>query len=113
MKCTNGVLVDGIEAFSVLLKRSAYPCQFADMVARFGRLIPQLCVITNRMMDYVFDAEYSHLLARLNQPCLSRERFRHFGAAIHDKGAPLENRWGFIDGTVRPLCKPDQNQRTL
>ena len=112
MKCPKGVLVDGTEALSVLLKRFAYPCRFADMVARFGRPVPQLCMITYRMMDYLFD-EYSHLLADLNQPWLSRDRLRHFAATIHDKGAPLENCWGFIDGTVRPLCKPDENQRIL
>ena len=33
MKCPNGVLVDGMEALSVLLKPFAYPCRFADMVA--------------------------------------------------------------------------------
>lgn len=112
LKCPNGVLVDRTEALSVLLKRFAYPCRFADMVARFGRPVPQLCMITNRMMDYLFD-EYSHLLADLNQPWLSRDRLRHFAATIYDKGAPLENCWGFIDGTVRPLCKPDENQRIL
>ena len=112
MKCPNGVLVDGMEALSVLLKRFAYPCRFADMIARFGRPVPQLCMITNRMMDYIFD-EYSHLLADLNQPWLSRDRLRHVAATIHDKGAPLENFWGLIDGTVRPLCKLDQNQRIL
>ena len=57
-------------------------------------------MITNRMMDYVFD-EYSHLLAQLNQPWLSRDRLRHFAAIIRDKGAPLKNCWGFIDGTDR------------
>ena len=96
----------------MLLKHFAYPCRFADMVARFKRPVPQLCRITNRMMDHVFD-EYSYLLANLNQPWLSRDRLRHFAATIHDKGAPLENCWGFIDGRVRPLCKPDQNQRIL
>ena len=96
----------------VLLKRFAYPCRFADMVARFWRPVPQLCMITNRMMDCVF-VEYSHLFAHLNQPWLSRDCLRHFAATIHDKGAPLENCWGFIDGTMRPLCKPDQNQRIL
>lgn len=69
-------------------------------------------MITNRMMDYVFD-EYSHLLAQLNQPWLSRDRLRHFAAIIRDKGAPLKNCWGFIDGTVRPLCKPDRNHIIL
>ena len=76
MKCPNGVLVDGMDALSVLLKRFAYPCRFSDMVARIGRPwpVPQLCMITNRMMDYVFD-EYSHLLAQLNQPWLSKDVF--------------------------------------
>ena len=45
MKCPNGILVDGTEALSVLLKCFAYPCQFADMVARFGRPVPQLSLI--------------------------------------------------------------------
>ena len=112
MKCPNGVLMDGTEALSLLLMRFAYPCRFADMLARFERPVPQLCMITNRMMDYLFD-EYSHLLADLNQPWFSSDRLRHFAATIHDKGALLENCWGFIDGTVRPLCKRDQNQRIL
>ena len=112
MKCPNGVLVDGMEALSVLLKRFAYPCRFADVVARFGRPVPQFCMIAKRMMDYVFD-EHSHVLPQLNQPWLSRDRLRHFAAFIHDKGAPLENSSGFTDGTVRPLCKPDRNQRIL
>jgi len=46
-KCPNGVLVDGMEALSMLLKRFAYPCRFADMIARFGRPVPQLSMITN------------------------------------------------------------------
>ena len=79
MKCPNDVLVDGTEALSVLLKRFAYPCRFGDMVARFGRPAPQLCMITNRIMDYVFD-QYSQVLTHLNQPWLSRNSLRHFAA---------------------------------
>ena len=32
MKCPNGVLVDGTEALSVLLKRFAYPCRFGSSI---------------------------------------------------------------------------------
>ena len=39
----------------MLLKRFAYPCRFADIVAGLGRPVPQLCMVTNQMMDYVFD----------------------------------------------------------
>ena len=36
-----------------------------------------------------------------------------FCQVIHDKGAPLQNCFGFIDGTVRRLCRPGRNQRVL
>ena len=88
--------MDGKEALSALLKRFAYLFRFADMVAGFERPVPQLCLVTNRMMDYLFD-EYSHLLADLNQPWLSRDRLRHFATTVRDKGAQLENCWGFTE----------------
>jgi len=85
-------------------------------ICRYGSLIRDASSTT--FHDYkpndgfVFD-EYSHLLAQLNQPWLSRDRLRHFAAIICEKGAPLENCWDFIDGRVRSLCKPDRNHRIL
>ena len=34
-------------------------------------------------------------------------------AGVHQKGAALYFCWGFIDGTVGPVCRPGQNQRVL
>ena len=34
-------------------------------------------------------------------------------AAIHAKGAALQQCWGFIDGTVRPIAWPTRNQRIM
>ena len=31
----------------------------------------------------------------------------------HAKGAPLENCFGFIDGTMRPIAHPNQHQRIV
>ena len=87
--------VDGTEALSMLLKRFAYVS-----IWRYGSSIRETS--STIIMDYIFD-HYSHLLTHLNQPCLSRNSLRHFAAAIHDEGGPLENCWGFIDGTVRPI----------
>ena len=36
-----------------------------------------------------------------------------FADAIHQKGAALDNCWGFIDGTVRPISRPKQNQQVV
>ena len=34
-------------------------------------------------------------------------------AAITVRGAPLQNFFGFIDGTVRPIARPGDNQHIL
>ena len=32
---------------------------------------------------------------------------------IHERGALLTNCWGFVDGTVRPISRPERNPRVL
>ena len=36
-----------------------------------------------------------------------------YAAAISARGAPLQNCFGFIDGTVRPIARPGDSQRIL
>jgi hypothetical protein len=38
---------------------------------------------------------------------------RNYAEAVSDRNAPLENCRGFIDGTVRPICRPQQNQKLV
>ena len=33
--------------------------------------------------------------------------------AVSDKGAALDNCFGFVDGTVRPICRLGENQRMV
>ena len=36
-----------------------------------------------------------------------------YADTIHQKGAPLQNCFGFIDGTVRPIARLGTNQRVM
>ena len=45
-------------------------------------------------------AEFSYLLTSLNQCWLSSANLQLFSDTIHQKGIPLDNCWGFVDGTV-------------
>ena len=36
-----------------------------------------------------------------------------FSDAVHSQGAALNNCWGFIDGTVRPIARPTRNQNIM
>ena len=79
---------------------------------RFGRPVPQLCTIANTVIDMIY-ARFGYLLRDLNQPYLSPANLEKYADAVHSKGAALQNCWGFIDGTVRPICRPIRNQRLV
>ena len=38
---------------------------------------------------------------------------QEYADAIHAKGAALQNCWGFVDGTVQPICRPGEHQRVV
>ena len=84
----------------------------ADLILRFGRPIPQLCMISSRVIDYIVDT-HGQLLRSLDQPFLSQDNLQTYADAIHQKGAALDICWGFIDGTVRPISRPKECQRVV
>ena len=53
MKCYNGIKVD--KGLCIFLKRFAYPCRYVDMVYRFARPEPQLCMISNQVMNIIHE----------------------------------------------------------
>ena len=61
------------------------------------------------MLDDIYN-RYYHLLANLDVDWINAQTFAD---AIHAAGAPLPNCWGYIDGTLRPCCRPIHNQRIL
>ena len=80
--------------------------------AQFGRPVPEMSMMTNVVIELIY-REHSHHLTDFNQPFLSPASLRTYANAIHEKGAALNNCWGFIDGTVRPICRSLQNQRIV
>ena len=110
--CYNGTNVSSIEALCIFLKRYAYPCRYLDMINRFGRPVPELCIISNYVLNFIYE-RWGYLLNSMNQAWLSPHNLQLFADIIHEKGAPLNNCWAFIDGTVRPLFRPGENQRLV
>ena len=48
-----------------------------------------------------------------NHALLSPALLQTYGDAMYAKGAALNNCFGFIDGTVRPIARPGENQRVV
>ena len=104
--------MNSIEALCIYLRRLPFPCRYGDLVLRFARPVPQLSMITTIVISDIYE-HYSHLLSSLDQPWLSRANLKSLADADHAKGAALTNCWGFVDGTVRPICLPSRDQRTV
>ena len=95
----------------MLLKRLAYPCRYADMVPQFGSSIPVFCMVTNEVLDFVYETHRHRIL--LWNDDLNPRSIQEYVNAITRKRAALDNCFGFIHGTVRPISRPGTNQRLL
>ena len=71
----------------------------------FARPIPELFIITNHMVEMIY-VRWRHLLT---QP----HKLLQYADAIEKAGAVVDNCWGFVDGTVRPVCRPNEYQRAI
>ena len=78
----------------------------------FGRPVPELSMISKTVLNYIYDNHHQRL-RDWNRTRLSPAKLEEYARAISDKGAALKNCFGFIDGTVRATCRPDENQREV
>ena len=111
--CSQRTICDAMEGMCILLKRLAYPCRYTDMVPRFGRNPTELCLIFNSGLDFIY-LRHRHRLRNWGiNPFLQPGDMHRYAEAIYQHGAPLQNCFGFIDGTVREIARPKYNQRVM
>ena len=82
------------------------------MIPLFGRAVPDYCIISMEIMNHVY-SRFSRLLDDFNLLLHQPRHLEIFCQAIYNKGAPLQNCFGFVDGTVRPISRPGKNQRVV
>jgi len=69
-------------------------------------------MITNTVLDWFYRV-HGFRLTSWNQPFLSPLNLQEYTNAITRQGSPLTNCFGFVDGTVRPICRPGEKQRIV
>ena len=111
-KCDQGTVCEGLEGLCILLKHFAFPYRFSDMIPIFGRRVPELCMINNTLIEWVYN-HHRHRIMDWNPNVLSPIQLENYAEAVFNKGAALRNCFGFVDGTVRPISRPDENQRAV
>ena len=71
--CPNRLVVPGIEAFCIFLKRFPYPNWLGDMGPTIGRPVPQLSMIVSEMSNFLYE-NYAWKLTTFQQNWLSPVR---------------------------------------
>ena len=101
----------GMEGLLVLLRRLCYPSRLSDLCDGFRRSKPVLSLIFNTMLMWMW-RRWGHLLKDpFTQGFFSAERVATYSTKITEKVSPGLHVWGFIDGTVRPICRPVRDQQ--
>ena len=110
--CYQKSVSNGMEGLCMLLRRLAYPCRYSDMIPRFSTPIPVLSMVTNEVVDFIYNT-HSHKITEWNHALLSSALLQTYADAVYEKGAALNNCFGFINGTVRPIARSGENQRVV
>jgi nuclease HARBI1 len=75
-----------------------------------NRKIDELSRLCLYAIHHLYD-QFHHLLDTFDHARLTPSQLKIFAAAITSRGCPLQNTWGFIDGTIRPVARPSKYQR--
>lgn len=111
--------VSGLHGLCILLKRLAFPNRLHEIAEWFGKnhSTSQISAVCTYLVGYLVK-KYSYILY-LDGDSLS-PRLAGFAGAIHraalsavPTALPLQNVWGFVDGTCLYSCRPTKLQRLL
>lgn len=111
IRTREGVRTNSLEALTVCLRRLAYPQRWLDMAGMFGRAPSTLCHIFYFVVEFI-DKNLGDMIYWDEERIISN--LDRYCAAISAK-EPLgiEGVWGFIDGTIRPICRPSKGQQAM
>ena len=78
---------NGLEGLCMLLKRLSYPSRYGDMVHSFAEPVPVLIMITNQMIDLVYNVHRNRLL-NWNHEVLRPVNLQSYVDAVTARGVP-------------------------
>ena len=106
---SNAIKWSAEEGLCLLLRRLAYPSRLIDLVPLFGRHKTELSLIINGMAHEIYHL-HRHRLDTVQHPWTNLPQYAEM---IHEKGACMDNIWGFLDGTQMRICRPIDGQESV
>ncbi|KAJ7189890.1 hypothetical protein GGX14DRAFT_408472 [Mycena pura] len=109
-KTSAGYSFSRLEALCLLLARFKSAGNIFDLSIQYNRGATSIADVVNELTIYL-DDRWKNLLQFDTDGILSPTALQQYADAIHSVGAPLKTVWGFIDCTIRSICRPIEWQR--
>ena len=110
--CPQGTVWSGIEGLCLVLNCLAYMWKYFDLIYRFACPVPELCMIYNVGLDWIY-ITHGHGLTSWNQLFLTPAWLEQYAQATHQLGCPLANCLGFIDSNIPPILQLEEHKRLV
>lgn len=102
-RTSEGDKCDGLAALCMVCMYYAFPTRRFEMIKKFGCSLSKISRVISGVRQYLFDSFYPGMSKPQH---LSTQQLQEFCNAI-EKVCGVKDIFGFIDGTVRPTCKPE------
>ena len=99
----------GLEVLCMMCMYYAYPTRRFEMIAKFGTSLSRMSRLISHLRNWLWEKFYPRMS---NPKKLSQEKIQEFSDAVHEH-CDIRGVFSFIDGTVRPTCKPELFQAVV
>lgn len=103
-----GIKPSHLLAFCIVLARLSSPARYKDTLHLFGHSQAYQSIVFNSVISFLYN-RFKNIL-HWDRRRLSLETIKSYAQGIEGIGGP-EDIWGFVDGTLRSICRPEQEQR--
>jgi hypothetical protein len=102
----------GLLAFMMLLYKMSWPRRMCDLRDVFGGTKQRCGRIVNEVACFLYRRFHAKMCS-LDRDRMNDDYLMSLCSVHYQKNQVMENIWGFIDGTVRPCCRPVRFQKTV
>ncbi|KAJ7302650.1 hypothetical protein DFH08DRAFT_722830 [Mycena albidolilacea] len=108
----NRYTFERVEALCLLIAWFQLAGDQCELSMKYNRSQTAISEVVNKLVEFL-DDRWAHLLEFDHNGLLMTQRLQLYADAIHMKGSLLRLIWGFIDCTIRCMCRPSWWQQQV
>jgi hypothetical protein len=109
IRADNRSCISGIKALLMLLRKMAFPIRIQCLGKLFNIEFSQISRFLSCIVRIIFN-RFSRIML-FDRKRLTLGKLEEYAACFRTCGIPYHRLWGFIDGTIKKICRPLENQR--